>query len=431
MVLRTIYTILLLIISPVFMYLLYKKRPGKAAFGSRWVEHFGFTPHLNNDGKKVIWVHAVSVGETIAVTPFIQRLKNAYPDVHIVITTTTASGADQAKKIYPIAEHRYMPFDFSWMVTKFINSLNPTQLIIMETELWPNTLLTVKKHNIPITIINARLSERSYLRYKKVLPLFGLISPCIDHLICQYKSDAERFIKLGIKKDCISVFGSMKFDINIPTKIKRLGSKLRSQLGVNRHVWIASSTHLGEDSIILSAHNKLLIDHPKALLILVPRHPERFDSVFQLCKKSGFKTVRRSQVGGNCNLSDVQIYLGDSMGEMLTLIAGSDICFMGGSLLGDRVGGHNYLEPAMLAKPILSGPSFYNFHEIANQLIKNKALTIVSSDQEIFRCINQLFSNEEQRLKQGIAAEWIVERNRGAIDKTIEHLSSNYRDHHE
>ncbi|TNZ67509.1 lipid IV(A) 3-deoxy-D-manno-octulosonic acid transferase, partial [Vibrio parahaemolyticus] len=375
MLIRIIYTALLALASPFLLLGLYKSKPNKPKFGGRWKEHFGITPQLKTH-QRPIWIHAVSVGESIAATPLIKELKQQYPEQPIVVTTTTSTGAEQIAKLGDLVEHRYMPIDFGFAVKSFLKAIQPEKMLIIETELWPNTLNVVKQANVPITVVNARLSEKSCKNYAKVQWLFNQLHPCLTQVLCQTDSDAERFERLGVNKEKLSVTGSIKFDIQISDHVKQQGKALRAQLGKDRPVWIAASTHKGEDEQVLEAHKQILESHPNALLILVPRHPERFDDVFALCKKQGFETVRRTEKQPAENTT--QIYLGDTMGEMLVLIGAADICFMGGSLIGDKVGGHNVLEPAALGVPVITGPSYYNFTEIVNLLKKHSFCNIIT-----------------------------------------------------
>lgn len=412
---RLIYTLLLALLSPLFLYSLYKTKPGKPTFGARWKEHWGFTPKVK--AQQPIWIHAVSVGESIAAVPVIKALKQAQPDQAIVVTTTTSTGAEQIAKLGDLVEHRYMPLDFAWCVRRFIQAVQPAQLLIVETELWPNTLKTVHQNGIPVTVINARLSERSCQRYQKFSALFNLIRPHVDRILCQYASDAERFQRLGFSSNQVAVTGSVKFDIEIAAQVQNAGADLRQQLGASRPVWIAASTHEGEDAILLAAHRQLLEQYPEALLILVPRHPERFNAVFELSQQQGFTTQRRTAELSNAETC--QVYLGDTMGEMLTLISAADICFMAGSLVGDKVGGHNLLEPAALGKPLLNGPSFFNFSEIMQLLTQKNAVLICNNAEEIAKQLNILFSEPNKLTVMGKEARLVVDNNKGAIGKTI------------
>ncbi len=346
---RLLYTLLLTLVAPLFLYGLFKQKPGKPSVGKRWKEHFGATPEIErNEDHPMVWFHAVSVGEVIAVSPLIRRYAKANPSHNIVITTTTPTGAEQADKLSNIAQHRYMPLDFSFAINGFLKRVKPSQLIIVETELWPNTLRAVSHAAIPITVINARLSERSCQRYAKVKPFFWLAAQHIDSFCCQFNEDAERFIRLGVDSGRVSVTGSIKFDIEVQPESFAHGKQLRETLGTTRPVWIAASTHEGEDEKVIAAHKALLQTVPDALLLLVPRHPERFNQVEKLCIESGFSVERKSQTQGPIS-NTTALFLGDTMGEMMAYLAASDVCFMGGSLIGKKVGGHNVLEPLHLA----------------------------------------------------------------------------------
>ncbi|MCG6216777.1 lipid IV(A) 3-deoxy-D-manno-octulosonic acid transferase [Vibrio furnissii] len=412
---RLIYTLLLVLASPILLYSLYKKKPGKPAFGARWKEHWGMTPKVT--APKPIWIHAVSVGESIAAIPVIKAIKLAQPNQVIVVTTTTSTGAEQIAKLGDLVEHRYMPLDFAWCVRRFLKAVHPSQLLIVETELWPNTLKTVHQQAVPVTVINARLSERSCLRYQQFSALFQLIRPYVDRILCQYDSDAQRFLRLGFQPEQVQVTGSIKFDIEIAPTVLEQGRQLRAELGEARPVWIAASTHDGEDAILLDAHQALLKQFPNALLILVPRHPERFNAVFDLCIQHGFTTHRRTSSASIA--PGTQIYLGDTMGELLALISAADICFMGGSLIGEKVGGHNLLEPAALGKPLLNGPSFFNFSDIMAMLQNQNTVIICSDSNEISESLIQLLAQKDLITTKGNRARAVVESNRGAIDTIV------------
>ncbi|WP_423840080.1 lipid IV(A) 3-deoxy-D-manno-octulosonic acid transferase [Vibrio mytili] len=397
MLIRLVYTLLLALASPILLFGLYKSKPNKPKFGARWKEHFGITPKLNTE-QQPIWIHAVSVGESIAATPLIKALKAKHPEQPIVVTTTTSTGAEQIAKLGDLVEHRYMPIDFGFAVKGFLQAIRPTQMLIIETELWPNTLHAVHQAGIPITVVNARLSEKSCQNYSKVQPLFNSLHPCLTKVLCQTDSDAERFARLGVDPAKLAVTGSIKFDIQISDDVKDQGKALRTELGQNRPVWIAASTHKGEDEQVLDAHQQVLASHPDALLILVPRHPERFNDVYALCQQQGFNTVRRT--ASQPIEQTTQVYLGDTMGEMLVLIGAADVCFMGGSLIGDKVGGHNVLEPAALGVPVITGPSYYNFAEIVTVLSQSNTLEIVDSSKQLAEHISEQLSNPKTTQSQ-------------------------------
>ncbi|PTP86688.1 3-deoxy-D-manno-octulosonic acid transferase [Vibrio splendidus] len=415
MLIRILYTAVLTLAAPILLFGLYKNKPNKPKFGARWKEHFGFTPKLVSDVSP-IWIHAVSVGESIAAVPLIKELKKQAPNQPILVTTTTSTGAEQIEKLGDLVEHRYMPIDFSFAVKGFLKAIKPTQMLIIETELWPNTLNVVHNARIPITVVNARLSEKSCNNYAKVQPLFNLLHPCLTKILCQTESDAARFECLGVDKNKLAITGSIKFDIQISDEVREKGKALRAELGANRPVWIAASTHKGEDEQVLDAHQKVLEAHPNALLIIVPRHPERFDRVFELCQAQGFETVRRTSQSSQSE--STQIYLGDTMGEMLILIGAADICFMGGSLIGDKVGGHNVLEPAALGVPVITGPSYYNFTEIVVMLQNKKGIVVLDSG-DLSLYVSFYLQKIDRRIELASRAGYIVRLNLGAINTTI------------
>ncbi|OED64520.1 3-deoxy-D-manno-octulosonic acid transferase [Vibrio splendidus ZS-139] len=418
MLIRLIYTLILSLASPLLLYGLYKSKPGKPSFGQRWKEHFGITPQTQ--GNNPIWIHAVSVGESIAAVPIIKQLKRRDPNQAIVVTTTTSTGAEQIEKLGDLVEHRYMPIDFSWCIRGFLKTVQPKQMLIMETELWPNTLHCIAKAGIPISVLNARLSERSCQRYAKFQAVFDLLAKNLSQVLCQYPSDAERFIRLGLDKASVHVTGSIKFDIEVSAEQVSKGKALRGQIGFERCVWIAASTHQGEDEIILDAHKQLLKDNPNTLLIIVPRHPERFNQVTELAKQHQFNTITRTSQ--QPITSDVEVYIADTMGEMLVLLGGSDVCFMGGSLVGDKVGGHNLLEPAALQLPLLNGPSYFNFSEVTDKLLEANAVVICQDSQDIAGQLRELFTQPKLRKEKGLAAYQVIEQNRGALDQTLAYI---------
>lgn len=423
MLIRIIYTLLLALASPILLFGLYKSKPNKPKFGKRWKEHFGFTPKLESTGRPT-WIHAVSVGESIAAIPLIKALKEKRPEQPILVTTTTSTGAEQIAKLGDLIEHRYMPIDFAFAVKGFLKASQPKQMLIIETELWPNTLNEVHKADIPISVVNARLSEKSCKNYAKVQPLFNLFIPCLDKVLCQTESDAERFERLGVSKEKLEVTGSIKFDIQISQDVREQGKALRTELGHDRPVWIAASTHKGEDEQVIEAHRQVLESHPDALLVLVPRHPERFDNVFELCQKQGFNTVRRTSQTEV--MESTQVYLGDTMGEMLTLIGATDVCFMGGSLVGDKVGGHNVLEPAALGVPVITGPSYYNFKEIVEMMQVKYLISIVNNTDQLAQSITVLFEDRTLRNTLQNDMTQFYDINSGTIAKTLNAVKEIY-----
>jgi 3-deoxy-D-manno-octulosonic-acid transferase len=413
---RLFYTLIIYLLSPVVLFLLYRPRHGKPGFGTRWKEHLGWVPPVKN--KAPLWIHAVSVGETIAVTPLIKALKQQHPDLPIVLTTTTRTGADQAARLGALVEHRYAPLDYPGAVKRFINQIQPQALLIMETELWPNLLARCGKQNIPVVILNARLSEQSCQRYQRIRCFFHQMSRSLTLLLCQHRDDAERFARLGVTSEQIEITGSIKFDIQLDQTQIEQGEKYRKGVGA-RPVWIAASTHKGEDELILKTHLAIRQQLPDALLVLVPRHPERFMDVAKLCQEQAFPVCRRSEQ--RAVASHEAILLGDSMGEMAYYFQIADIAFMGGSLVA--VGGHNLLEPAALGKPTLIGPYFFNFNDITKQLTQKKACRIIQDVSELTQNIMQLLTSPELRHEMGMAAFDVVAANQGALKKSLTAIS--------
>jgi 3-deoxy-D-manno-octulosonic-acid transferase len=418
MMVRLIYTLILAIIAPFLLYGLFRKRSNKPTVGKRWKEHFGFTPKLNFD-KHPIWIHAVSVGEVLAATNFIKELRARKPEMPILLTTTTPTGAKQAEKLSAIATHRYMPIDFGFAVRRFLKITNPSQMIIVETELWPNILHTVGKAGLPISVLNARLSDKSRRGYQKVRPLFNEISKNLTKVLCQHQEDTENFKKLGVSKEKLHVTGSIKFDITVSDEVVKAGNVLREQIGKNRPVWIAASTHQGEDEQVLNAHKEIMKMLPNAALILVPRHPERFDAVSQLVANEGFSFARRTSTD---HLDSKQVYIGDTMGELLTLMQAADVCFMGGSLIGDKVGGHNLLEPSALGKPSIIGSSYYNFLEITNNLKLLGTTQVLSSNLELSHACLSMLKSSNHLETLGQRAKSYISENSGSLKKSFRQL---------
>ncbi|MGL5948307.1 MAG: lipid IV(A) 3-deoxy-D-manno-octulosonic acid transferase [Aeromonas sp.] len=411
MLYRLLYNLLIHLALPLALLALYRPRRGKAGFAGRWAEHLGLTPRVKQPAP--LWIHAVSVGETLAITPLIRALKAAQPDLPIVLTTTTRTGAEQAAKLGDLVEHRYAPLDYPWAVAAFLRRVQPRALWVMETELWPNWLAACAARQLPVTLLNARLSERSCRRYARFRRAFSGLSRPITLFLCQHHDDATRFARLGVPAARIHITGSIKFDVTFPAELIEHGLALREQLGRTRPVWIAASTHQGEDEQVLAAFEVVRGSLPDALLILVPRHPERFDHVAALC--ADYALVRRSS--GQPVSAATQIYLGDSMGELPLLLAAADVAFVGGSLV--PIGGHNLLEPAALAKPCLTGPSYFNFNDITGQLIDCGGGAVVHNSAELANWVRELLLDETKRVQMGAQALAVVDSNQGALARTL------------
>jgi len=378
----------------------------------RWSERFGFFNSFSSN--KRIWIHAVSFGEVQASVPLIKALQLKYPSYDFLITTMTPTGAQRAKELFgETITHLYLPYDVWHAVFLFLHKTKPTIGIIIETELWFNLFQACKKRHIPLFLVNARLSEKSFQKYQKFIPnLTKQTLQCLTHIAAQTIDDQRRLESLGANN--ITITGSLKFDVEIPASIFEKAKELKKELE-NRKIWIAASTHEGEETIILNVHRQIQRKMPNVLLILVPRHPERFNQIFQLCEQREFKTSRRSL---SQKISEkTEIYVGDTMGELLMLYAAADVAFVGGSLISR--GGHNLLEPAAIGKPILTGQFMFNFAEITKRLLEINAAEQIYDESQLVERLLFLLENPKSREEMGEKGKVFVEKNRGALERVL------------
>ncbi|MEC4166020.1 lipid IV(A) 3-deoxy-D-manno-octulosonic acid transferase [Pseudomonas sp. MS-1(2024)] len=418
---RTLYTLLFHLGLPLVAIRLWLRARKAPAYARRIGERFALNLPVMQPGG--IWVHAVSVGESIAAAPMIRELLKRYPQLPITVTCMTPTGSERIQALFanePRIQHCYLPYDLPWAAARFLDRVKPRLGVIMETELWPNHIHQCAKRGIPVALANARLSARSAKGYARFA---GLTRPMLEEMsliAVQTEAEAERFRLLGARPECVEVTGSIKFDLSIDPQLLVKARALREQWQAQeRPVWIAASTHEGEDEIVLSAHRQLLASYPNGLLILVPRHPERFNSVFQLCQREGFATVRRSS--GEPVAAQTQVLLGDTMGELLFLYALADSAFVGGSLVPN--GGHNLLEPAALAKPVLSGPHLFNFLEIAAKLREAAALEEVEDAQGLALAVQRLFELPQDAQRMAEAGLKVMQLNQGALQRLLDGLA--------
>ncbi|WP_109512901.1 lipid IV(A) 3-deoxy-D-manno-octulosonic acid transferase [Pseudomonas ovata] len=414
---RTLYTLLFHLGLPLVALRLWLRARKAPAYRQRIKERFGFgLPVMRRGG---LWVHAVSVGESIAAAPMVRALLKAYPDLPITLTCMTPTGSERIRALFadePRIQHCYLPYDLPWAARRFLDHVQPRLGIIMETELWPNHIHQCARRGIPVVLANARLSERSARGYGRFTGLTRPMLAAMNGFAVQTETEAERFRVLGARPECVTVTGSIKFDLTIDPQLLVQAASVRAQWqAVGRPVWIAASTHAGEDEPILAAHRQVLASHPEALLILVPRHPERFASVHELCVQQGFATVRRST--GAAVMPATSVLLGDTMGELLFLYALADCAFVGGSLVAN--GGHNLLEPAALARPVLSGPHLFNFLEIAAMLRSAGALLEVNDAQALATAVQRLFDEPEQARTMAEAGLQVMQANQGALQRLL------------
>lgn len=412
MPLRYLYTTLFYLALPfIFIRLLWRslRQPD---YNKRLAERLGCYPFKL---EKCLWVHAVSVGEALAAIPLIKALKARYPHLPMLVTTTTPTGATRVKTAFGDSViHAYLPYDLPYAIDRFLINMQPEAAIIMETELWPNLLHACHQKHIPVCLVNARLSEKSAKGYGRIASLTRHMLQELAIIAAHGHADAERFIALGAPRERVIVTGNLKFDLELPDDLISKRDALRQVLGQERFIWIAASTHEGEEDIILAAHKKLREKDAQALLILVPRHPDRFDAIATLSELS-FVTARRS-LQQACT-SDTGVYLGDTMGELLLMYAVADVTFVGGSLIPR--GGHNMLEPGALAKPILTGPHLFNFAEISELFIVANALTTVTEAESLAAQLIHLRQDNHERAAMGQRARVVMEANRGALAKQL------------
>ncbi len=415
----TLYQIALYIAFPVVLIRLIIRISRSRRYINRLPQRFGFGLHPDDPsgGGNRIWIHAVSVGEVNAAVPLIHALQANYPDRRFIITTMTPTGSDRVVQNFNhTVDHCYLPYDYPGAVKRFLNRLNPCMAIIMETEIWPNYIAECRGRNIPVIYANTRLSKKSYegyLRFKKLIsPILGKV----DHFAAQTRADSERLVHLGANQDCVEVTGSLKFELDIPASALEAAQSVRRDLGFDRPVLVAGSTREGEEAHVLRAFFEAKRAIPDLLLVLAPRHPERFRKVYKLCLRSNCKTVLRTRSSGVID-SDVDIYIGDTMGELTLLIAAGDIAYIGGSLV--PAGGHNLLEACAASVAVIFGPHMFNFQEISDMVLERGAGVQVMDAQELAEVIVRFVNDPVLRNQYGSHGKGFVDENKGALSRIL------------
>ena len=411
---RFIYTLTLYLLTPFVVYRLAARGFKYHGYFARWRERFGFFPNPRIHDS--IWIHAVSLGEVNAAVPLIEALMRRYRDSHFVITTVTPTGSDRVLQLFgERVFHVYLPYDLTSAVKRFLDRVRPRLAVIMETEIWPNLFMTCAERGISIVIANARLSEKSLRGYWPIQPLARRAVRCASFVAAQSASDYERLRELGAAEPRLAIVGNLKFDMTVPTGVRERGIAFRAAAGGARPVWIAASTHEGEELVALKAHAAVLRRFPDALLLIAPRHPERFKPIAAACRAYGFRSATRSEDGGADPAC--QCFVVDSMGELIEFYAAADVAFVGGSLVS--VGGHNLLEPAALAKPVIVGPQTFNFAEVTEDLIAAGAVMRIENGDALGPAVVRLFTRDVERRSMGDAAHAVIERERGAVERTM------------
>ena len=414
---RIFYSLALIFISPLIVFYLYVLRGKKnQGYRTHFKERFGFvSKSLFTTKTKPLVFHCASVGEVLAATPLIKALQKAHPNLNILITCNTPTGREQILNQFKnTVACSYLPIDFPFATARFLKRIKPQALCILETELWPNLMAISHKKNIPVLVINARLSEKSQQGYQKVAKLTHIIMRSITVLASHNKTDATRFIELGLEASKSHVTGSIKFDITPSAEQLAKVLNLKQLYSSNeRFVWVAGSTHPVEHELVLLAHQELLKKQPNALLIIAPRHPEQFDKMAELLTQSPLSFSRRSQN----NYNNEQILLADTLGELQCLYGAANVSFIGGSLI--RRGGHNPLESAAFSVGVITGPHTYNFDHVYPELIKLKGAVVVDSNDELAKQLITFSQNTKACQTLGIKAAQCVTKNQGAIQKTL------------
>jgi len=377
-------------------------------------ERFGFGRHEN---ATTIWVHAVSMGEVQAAAPLVRALRTRYPDTPLVLSTVTPTGALRGRSLFGDDVHvRFVPYDIPGCVRRFFDRARPRLAVVLETELWPNLYRECGRRGVPLVLASARISPRSVGRYRLLVSLFRETLSHGIMIAAQSKSDAERFKSIGANPQRTHVIGNIKFDFELPDGAALAGRTLRDTQAPDRPIWIAGSTHEGEEEVVLDAHRALRERIGNALLVLVPRHPNRFESVANALRKRAVRFVTRSS--GARVRTDTEVWLVDSLGELLTFYAASDVAFVAGSLV--PIGGHNLLEPAALGLPMLTGPYNFNSEDVARLLLEVGAVRVVHDAAELAAQVATLLGNPAERQQMGSAGRRTLDGNRGASQRLLD-----------
>ena len=412
---RHAYSAAMYLAMPIFLARLLWRGLRNPAYWRRIGERFGFGLPVESD-RGCVWIHAVSVGEVQAALPIVKTLLRRYPDETVVVTTTTPTGSDHlSKALGDAVAHCYLPYDLPGAMERFLNRVGPRVAIVMETEIWPNLLALCRVRRIPVVLANVRLSERSAVGYRRLPRLFAEALGGVAGVAAQSRDDARRMISIGTSPGVIEVTGSTKFDVPVLASMREEAEALRRTWGAARGIWIAASTHAGEEVLVLDAFEQVLDRLPSSMLVLVPRHPERFGEATALARRRGFSPMLRSVRPADC--SEARVFIGDTMGELPLLYAASDVAFVGGTLV--EIGGHNMLEPAALGLPVLYGPHVFNFADISQRLVEAGGAATVSDSKSLGDAVVGYLTDANLRYAAGGRGRAFVEANRGARDRVF------------
>ena len=421
---NVLYNGLLLLASPVIFAVLLAKPRCRRGFSQR----FGFTaPRLPSDHRPLIWMHAVSLGEVVAITPLVRELHRRHPDHRFAVSTATETGRDAVEqRLAGIAEHVYAPLDFPWAVSRIIDRLRPALYVFIETELWPNLLRHLSRRGVPAIMVNGRLSTKSYARQRRppVRWLYESMLRSLSLCLMQSERDAERIISLGADPRTVHRTGNIKFDQPLPAGSERQVTRADLGLAPQAPLFVAGSTHAVEEEMVVEAYRAVLARHPSAQLVLAPRHIERADAVEAMVRDRGLKVRRRSTIvqPEAPGPSIYQVVILDSRGELATIYREAAVAFVGGTLV--PIGGHNLLEPAFWAKPVLFGPFTDHCVEIANLLLQADGGRRVATGEQLTAQLAWLFDHHEERVRMGQAAQSMVQQNQGALRATVDAIDA-------
>ncbi|MNR78128.1 3-deoxy-D-manno-octulosonic acid transferase [compost metagenome] len=417
---RLIYSLAWFLALPLVLLRLFVRGRKEPGYRLHIAERLGFYGAVPHDGSMpLLWVHAVSVGETRAAQPLIEALLAAYPQHQLLLTHMTPTGRATGKELFGKQTRviqNYLPYDTGWMVGRFLRTFQPRICVLMETEVWPNVMAQCSKYGVPVALVNARLSERSLNKALKFPSLFVEAAAAMTCVAAQTESDAQRVRQLGAP--AVHVTGSIKFDVTPPADMLQRGAALRAQFGT-RKVLVCANTRDGEEALILDALQTVdqAAARPDILLLIVPRHPQRFDEVAQMVQARGWSLARRSSAGDAPVAADVKVFLGDSMGEMFAYYAACDVAFVGGNLL--PLGGHNLIEASAVGKPVLIGPHTFNFADAAENAIAAGGAIRIANAGELWQQAIHLLDDETLRHGMGQKAQHFAQQHGGATRRTM------------
>jgi len=419
---RVIYSLLVLLALPIASLVVMWRALGDREYARGWRERFGLGAPLAG-AERGVWLHAVSVGEVQAASSLAAALRREWPSLPLAVTSATPAGRARARAAFaPGIEARYAPYDLPWCVRTALRRLRPTVLVVMETELWPNLLNECMRGRVPVLIVSARLSARSEARWSRFRSLLQPALGANVTVAAQSAQDAARFVSLGVPAARVHVCGNIKFDRVPADAVRAAGLGLRERYAAARPMWVAGSTHAGEEQAALDAHVRVRALQPGALLVLAPRHRPRFDEVARLLDDAQVRWLRHSEVAANpaalgADAARVEVLLLDTIGELENFYAAADLAFVGGSLA--PIGGHNLLEPAALGVPTIAGESQGNAPDVARRLIENAALRLVHDADSLSAAVVELLGDAAARKRMAHAAQATLEANRGALDAAL------------